>query len=375
MPMSALNAAYEVLKDAGEPLHYEEITKRMLDRRLWETRGNTPPATVRGELSTDIRKRGSASRFQRVKRGFFTAGAPHQTSSGRTDTPEDSGASRSEARPLSFLDAAEKILRESGSNEPISYLEIANKAIEAELIQTEGLTPAASLTAQIGVDIRRREARGERARFVRPERGKIALAPSLPVRVADRIEAQNRHVRAQLLERARQSTPADFEQLVAALLVAMGFEEVDVTSRSRDGGIDVRGILVVADVVRLRMAVQAKRWQQNVPRPVVQQVRGSLGAHEQGLIITTSSFSQGARKEAERPDASPVALVDGKQLALLLAEKEIGAKRDKYDLPNSGCSWTPSAAVAGTRRRQPPAARRRSGRRGCDTPGPGRTGQ
>ena len=330
--MSALDAAYEVLQEAGEPLHYEEITKRMLDRRLWETRGKTPPATVSGALSTDIRKRGSASRFQRVKRGFFTAGVPHQTSSGRTDTPEDSGVSRSEARPSSFLDAAEKILRDSGSNEPMGYLEIAKKAIEAKLIQTEGLTPAASLTAQIGVDIRRREARGERARFVRPERGKIALAPSLPVRVADRIEAQNRHVRAQLLERARKSTPADFEQLVAALLVAMGFEEVDVTSRSRDGGIDVRGILVVADVVRLRMAVQAKRLQQNVTSPVVQQVRGSLGAHEQGLIITTSGFSQGARKEAERPDASPVALVDGKQLARLLAEKEIGAKRDKYDL-------------------------------------------
>ena len=332
MPMSALNAAYEVLKDAGEPLHYEEITKRMLDRRLWETRGNTPPATVRGELSTDIRKRGSASRFQRVKRGFFTAGAPHQTSSGRTDTPEDSGASRSEARPLSFLDAAEKILRESGSNEPMSYLDIANKAIEAGLIQTDGLTPAASLSAQVGVDIRRREARGESARFVRPERGKIGLAPSLPVGVADRIEEQNRHVRIQLLERARQSTPADFEQLVAALLEAMGFEEVDVTSRSRDGGIDVRGTLVVADVVRLRMAVQAKRWQQNVTSPVVQQVRGSLSAHEQGLIITTSGFSQGARKEAKRPDASPVALMDGEQLARLLAEKEIGAERTKYDL-------------------------------------------
>jgi restriction system protein len=35
-----------------------------------------------------------------------------------------------------------------------------------------------------------------------------------------------------------------------------------------------------------------------VQAPVVQQVRGSLGAHEQGLIITTSDFSTGARSEA-----------------------------------------------------------------------------
>ena len=80
------------------------------------------------------------------------------------------------------------------------------------------------------------------------------------------------------------------------------------------------------------MAVQAKRWKNNVQRPVVQQVRGSLGAHEQGLIITTGGFSQGAREEAERADASPVALMDGEQLANLLAEKEIGAEKRSYDL-------------------------------------------
>ncbi|MXX75679.1 MAG: restriction endonuclease [Holophagales bacterium] len=233
---------------------------------------------------------------------------------------------------MSFLDAAEKILRDSGSNEAMSYVEITSRAIEAGLIRPEGQTPAASLSAQVGVDIRRREERGERPRFSRPERGKIGLAPDLPVGVADQIEEQNRHVQAQLLARARGSSPDGFEQLVAALLEAMGFEDVEVTSRSGDGGIDVRGTLVVADVVRLRMAVQAKRWKQNVQKPVVQQVRGSLGAHEQGLIITTSGFSKGAREEAERSDASPVALMNGEQLARLLAEKEIGAERTKYDL-------------------------------------------
>jgi restriction system protein len=72
-------------------------------------------------------------------------------------------------------------------------------------------------------------------------------------------------------------------------LTAIGFEEVEVTSRTKDGGIDVRGTLVVGDVIRTRLAVQVKRWKQNVQSPVIQQVRGSLGAHEQGLIITTTS--------------------------------------------------------------------------------------
>src|SRR5687768_5659349 len=95
-------------------------------------------------------------------------------------------------------------------------------------------------------------------------------------------------------------TPTQFESLVARLLTSLGFEGVAVTSRSGDGGIDVRGTLVVGDVIRTRMAVQVKRWKGNVQAPTVQQVRGSLGTHEQGLIITTSDFSSGARDEAKR---------------------------------------------------------------------------
>jgi restriction system protein len=57
--------------------------------------------------------------------------------------------------------------------------------------------------------------------------------------------------------------------------------------------------MVTGDVIRTRMAVQVKRWKANVQSPTFQQVRGSLGAHEQGLIITTSDFSKGARAEAE----------------------------------------------------------------------------
>lgn len=68
----------------------------------------------------------------------------------------------------------------------------------------------------------------------------------------------------------------------------------------------------------------------------MQQVRGSLGAHEQGLIITTSDFSPGARSEAARPDAVPVALMNGEQLVTLLIEHDIGVRRANYDLIELG---------------------------------------
>lgn len=57
-------------------------------------------------------------------------------------------------------------------------------------------------------------------------------------------------------------------------------------------------------------------------------MRGSLKIHEQGLIVTTSDFSKGAVNEANRVDATPIALMNGKQLVKLLMDYEIMVKRE-----------------------------------------------
>jgi len=61
-------------------------------------------------------------------------------------------------------------------------------------------------------------------------------------------------------------------------------------------------------------------------------VRGSLGTHDQGLIITTSDFSSGAIEEARRLNAVPVALMNGDELVALLVEHNIGVHRKSYEL-------------------------------------------
>jgi len=162
--------------------------------------------------------------------------------------------------------------------------------------------------------------------------GIIGLARWQGQGLRQQIEAQNRKVREQLKQRLLAMPPPDFEALIARLLTALGFDEVMVTARSGDGGIDVRGNLVVGDVIRTRMAVQVKRWKANVQAPTVQQVRGSLGTHEQGLIITTSDFSAGARAEAERQSAVPVGLMNGEMLVVLLVEHRIGVRREPCEL-------------------------------------------
>lgn len=326
--MNVLDAAYEVLREAGEGLHYRELTERMVARGLWVTNAKRPWETVNARLAVDVKARGEASRFRRVAPAIF---AINDAETEQRPIPS-AVDSRADAGSMSFTDAAARILRESGTREPLHYTDLTRRALERGLIRTEGVTPEATMYSVILQEVRRREARGERQRFVQHGKGLVGLASWLPTGLVSEIEEHNRGVRTKLLQRLRTGSPGDFEELVAQLLVALGFEDVSVTSLGGDGGIDVRGTLVVGEVVRIRMAVQAKRWKANVLAPVVQQVRGSLGAHEQGLIITTSDFSSGAREEAARPDASPVALMNGEQLAALLAEYELGVHRERHDL-------------------------------------------
>ncbi len=64
-------AAIKILREAKEPLHYEEITKRALEQNLIETSGATPEATMNAQISVDIKNKKGESPFQRVKPGYF----------------------------------------------------------------------------------------------------------------------------------------------------------------------------------------------------------------------------------------------------------------------------------------------------------------
>ena len=322
--MSALDAAYEVLLVAGEPLHYREITQRMLDRGLWSSAGLTPWDSVNARITVDIKKNGDRSRFYRAAPGVFGCREVGGHPPSGEDDPEPAS--------LSFLDAAEMVLEEYAGGQPMHYRDITRKALDLHLITTGGLTPEATMYAGILTEIQRQVKRGELPRFEKFGKGYVGLTRWHEQGLPYQIEVHNREVRECLLQRIKTMHPTAFEELVGELLAKIGFEDVAVTKASNDGGIDVRGTLVAGDVIQTKMAVQVKRWKSNVQAPVVQQVRGSLGAHEQGLIITTSDFSAGARQDAEQPDKTPIALMNGKQMVSLLIEHDIGVVRTNYDL-------------------------------------------
>jgi len=322
--MNALDAAYEVLRAAGEPLHYREITQRTLDRGLWTTKGLTPWETVNARIAVDIKQNGKKSRFYRAAPGIFGCRDGNH--------PDISPEPETEPESMSFLDAAELVLEEHADRKPMHYRDITRKALDLNLIKTGGLTPEATMYAAILTEIQRQTRRGELPRFEKLGKGYVGLTRWHEQGLPYQIEVHNREVRERLLQRIRTMHPTAFEELVGELLAKIGFEDVAVTRASGDGGIDVRGTLVAGDVIQTKMAVQVKRWKNNVQAPIVQQVRGSLGAHEQGLIITTSDFSTGARQEAEQTDKTPIALMNGEQMVNLFIEYDIGVVRTSYDL-------------------------------------------
>lgn len=69
--MTFMEAALAILEDAGEPLHYGEITRRALERGLLKTTGKTPDESLNSRLSVEIKKNGDKSVFVRTEPGTF----------------------------------------------------------------------------------------------------------------------------------------------------------------------------------------------------------------------------------------------------------------------------------------------------------------
>lgn len=65
-------AIEQVLRESSEPLHYEEITERIIADALRVNTGATPAATVSAHISSSIKNIGAASPFVRVARGTYT---------------------------------------------------------------------------------------------------------------------------------------------------------------------------------------------------------------------------------------------------------------------------------------------------------------
>lgn len=168
----------------------------------------------------------------------------------------------------------------------------------------------------------------------KPESGSIAVSEIVPSRTTpeEAIELAHQGLREQLaqelLSRILSCSPSFFEQLVVELLVKMGYggsrkDAGERIGQTGDGGID--GIIKEDRLGLDTIFIQAKRWQGSVGRPEIQKFVGALQGQRarKGVFITTSAYTAEAIDYASRIDTK-VVLIDGKQLASLMTDFDVG---------------------------------------------------
>ncbi len=143
--------------------------------------------------------------------------------------------------------------------------------------------------------------------------------------------------RVRLLGILRDLPPDGFERICQRLLRESGFEQVVVTGRSGDGGIDGMGILQINAFVSFNVLFQCKRYSGSVTPSQIRDFRGAMqGRADKGIIITTGTFTVEAKKEGRRDGAPPIELVDGDHLVKLCEDLEFGLRpRRTFDVDES----------------------------------------
>lgn len=121
-----------------------------------------------------------------------------------------------------------------------------------------------------------------------------------------------------------------FEEFLKAYLEKIGLDEVRVTQRSVDGGIDIEAIrygvggLYGDDSVEYY--VQAKRNKPGTTIPIekVRALRGVMKSGSKGLFITTASYSANTKNFVMDDLSRPIILIDGKSLIESCIDNKIG---------------------------------------------------
>ena len=153
-----------------------------------------------------------------------------------------------------------------------------------------------------------------------------------PVEMLEDAAAQlNANLSEELLGELMKISPYDFEEIVVKLLIKMGYGTLEenkdaVTQKSGDEGID--GIVSADKFGFDSIYIQAKQWKPEsvVGRPEIQKFLGALAGQgaSKGIFITTAQFTKEAIAFAAKQLHSKIVLVDGKQLAKLMIEYDLG---------------------------------------------------
>lgn len=387
--MRLLDAAFDVLRRAGEPLSPAEIVRQIKSARI-QIDANEPldDASVKVELEHFASDGTESSGIVQTPSGRFTlpsmldktirTGTSIATTAASTINPISIASSIARANVgamWTVQDATKEVLRRA--KRPLSIGEMTTMLEAAGVLRGNRSEDESKVRTQLIQDMLQH---GQESTFVRVGNSTYALRyyaadsassdgakresegvetsgtdpeltpdgdsaadgamqsnetgrPSeigLSSRLARDIEEAIRTPVAEehdltVLKRLRTLTNQRFERFTVVFLASLGMTDIKVINRLRPGELDIHASMSVASVMDVNFSIQALNWHRDVHGGDVQLLRGGMRIGDHGLIITTSEFQRGALEEATRKDAIPIATIGGTELVKIA--KERGAVR------------------------------------------------
>jgi ribonuclease E len=371
--MTFTEAAIEVLRREGKPLHFKKIAEIAVRDSLLDHVGKIPDEVMGDQLATHCRLPRSDRKVIVVQSGTFAlvewdldedpAGLeqliepppdidiPYRPrerhpipsreiarASGRGEARgrkrEEGSEERRGRRYPPPAEVAYEIL--AGADRPLSLEDIAAQGAERFLMPDAFVRETSALAAALVEDNRRREGQGRRALFAidgenvslaaQPEPGERAATPLAPARPAAAPADVRRTALAALRRRVKECDGPTVEHVVARLLERMELGELKVAKRGRDHVVYTgRRKLGLGDV---RHCVRVLRAGGEATRRDVTELRRDVGNYgaQIGVLASSGDAAKEARGEASAPGQLPILLLCGDALAEALTEFGVGCR-------------------------------------------------
>jgi hypothetical protein len=409
--MTFTEAAVEVLKREGKPLHFRKIAEIAIRESLLDHVGKIPDETMADQLTAHCKLPRPDRAIVVVQHGTFALeewGLPEDPAGLDTlvePPPADEPPYRPRERhPIPARELARGVGREgrrrreegeekrrrfpppaevayeilSGADRVLTLRELAALGAERLLMPDAFVRETGSLAAALREDNRRREAAGRRPLFTidgdnvglgaAPEPGERPAPVAAPRAPASPAEMR-RSALAGLRRRLRECDGATIEYLVVRLLEKLGVREIKVAKRSREGVVFTgRRRMGLVDV---RHAIRVLRGGNDVTRRDVTEVRRDVGHYgaQIGVLISSGEAQRDARGEAAAAGQLPVLLVAGEAFAEAFADAGVACRI--VSIPEADEEFLAGAAEAAQREESARRARREERERG-DERGEGR---
>ncbi|CAK1243988.1 restriction endonuclease [Fructobacillus cardui] len=216
------------------------------------------------------------------------------------------------------------------------FLILTEKGMELDLSQTSGGKIRAATDALMKELSEKNKKKKETQTLVENPKNRV-VDPEPEDDDSDDISDSTESWKEELKVQLRKMDPNKFEKFSRRLIQEMGAQiddEIGV-KLSQDHGLDGYAYFVSDELRTTRVAIQSKRYNNQVGDKYIRDFRGSIqNGTDYGILITTDYFTPAAVKEAKDPSKStPITLLDLDDVVDLVEKHQLFVKRvETYEL-------------------------------------------